>query len=298
MKKNKKKLRDINIKNVKFLVTGGSGSLGKGIIKNLLNLGAKNIVSISRNESLIVQASNEIDSPDVKFKFGDITDKESLDSALNGIDIVFHTAAIKHVFLSERNPRETYRINILGLHNLLESEHPISRLINISSDKAIAPSNCYGATKLLGEYLVNESNEINKNETKYINIRCPNFIGSRGSVLDMWKLQLRQKNEIIVTDPEMTRYFITIDDASEFIVKTGLSEKINTDKIYYPVDKIKKFKLSDLAQAFLEINGLSNQSIKIVGAWPGEKKHESYVKDVPLMSVEELKSLIKKEQIF
>lgn len=295
MKKNTKNELG-NIDKIRFLITGGSGSLGKGIIKNLLKLGAKSIVSISRHENLIVQAMNEIRSPYVKFKFGDITNKESVRESLNKIDVVFHTAAIKHVYLTEKDPRETYRINILGLLNMIESEQVIKRFINISSDKALSPSNCYGSTKLLGEYLVNEKNETKSDESKYISIRCPNFIGSRGSVLDLWKLQLRNEGKIIVTNPEMTRYFITIEDASEFVVKTGLSNNVDIKKIHYPLE-IKKFRLKDLAQAFLEMNGLSNRDMKIVGAWPGEKVHENYVKDVPFMSVQDLKSLLKKEQI-
>src|SRR3989338_2601319 len=174
----------IDLKSARFLVTGGSGSFGRNIIKRLLKLGAKNIISISRDEDLIRQAQAEIDSPFVKFKPGDITDKELVNNLMKEIDVIFHAAALKHVSIAEQNPREAYRVNILGLLNLLNSSSLIKRFIHISSDKAIGVINCYGATKLLGEYLVRESNDL-YHKKGYLITRCPNLFGSRGSVLDV-----------------------------------------------------------------------------------------------------------------
>ncbi len=286
----------LDIKSTRFLVTGGSGSFGRNIIKRLLDLGAKHIISISRDEDLIKQAENEISSPFVKFKIGDIADKELMENVMKDIDVVFHTAAIKHVSLAEQNPREAYRINILALLNMLNASPTVKRFVHISSDKAIGVTNCYGATKLLGEYLVRESNDL-YNKQAYVITRCPNLLGSRGSVLEVWARQLAKDNKIKLSDPEMTRYFITLTDAAKFLVDIGLTPKLDTTRIYYPLEFTKKFKLKDLATAFLTIYGNKDSKIEVTGAAPGEKKHEDYIADVPLCTIAELVTLIKKPEV-
>lgn len=282
----------INPKTAKFIVTGGSGSFGRSIIKKLLSKGAKDITSISRDEDLIRQARIDVNSPFVKFKLGDITHKETIENLMRGADVVFHAAAIKHVSLAEENPREAYRVNILGLLNLLDASSQVKRFVHISSDKAIGVINCYGATKLLGEYLVDESNDLYNKDT-YIVTRCPNLLGSRGSVTDVWTQQLKKFNKIKITDPDMTRYFVTLGDAADFIIDVGLSSSTKADKEYYPIRFTKKYKLKDLAEAFVKVRGDKNSKIEISGATPGEKKHEDYISDVSLCSVNELVSILK-----
>lgn len=284
--------KNLNLKTAKILVTGGSGSLGRNIIKNLLKRGFKNILSISRDENLIKEAQTEIGSNFVNFKLGDITDSHFISRIIQDVDIIFNTAALKHVSLAEQNPREAHRINVLGILNLLDHSVGVKRFIHVSSDKAIGVMNCYGATKLLGEYLVSESNELYK-DNKYLLIRCPNFLGSRGSVIDMWKNQLKQKNQITITDPDMTRYFVTLSDAANFITETGLKENIKTGKIYYPLKFTKKFLLSDLAEVFVEVFGNNNTKIEVIGALPGEKKHEDYIADFDLITKSELRLLLR-----
>lgn len=286
-------LKVIDIKKQKFLVTGGSGTVGRNVIKELLKRGAKEIISISRDENLIKQAENEIGvDKRISFKLGDITDIQLVSRLAKDVDIVINTAAIKHVSLAEKNPRETHRINIVGLLNLLDNTSNISKFIHISSDKAIGVVNCYGASKLLGEYLVRESNSL-YGRSQYFIIRCPNVLGSRGSVLDMWKAQLEKENKIKITDPEMTRYFITPKDAAQFIVDVSTKSESNTDKIYYPLDKTHKFLLKDLAEVFISLYGDKNSKIEIMGVQPGEKKHEDYIDDVPLSSKSELEKYLK-----
>lgn len=291
--KKKQKKNVSGIGQTRFVVTGGSGSFGRNIIKRLLELGARNIVSISRDENVTREAESEIGSPYVKFKLGDITDKEFIANLMKNADIVFNAAAIKHVSLAEKNPREAYRVNILGLLNLLNASNGIKRFIHISSDKAIGVVNCYGATKLLGEYLVRESNQL-YGENKYLVARCPNLFGSRGSVLDVWREQLKNSNTISVNDPEMTRYFISLSDAASFMVNLALDNKCDPNNIYYPLKATKKFKLNDLAKAFLQVHGDKNSKIIVTGASAGEKQHEDYIDDAPLSTVEELAHLIKK----
>ncbi len=282
-----------DISSVRFLVTGGSGSLGLHIIKELLSRGAKNIISISRHEKLIKQAEFEVDSPYVKFKLGDITDRQFVTHLMKEVDVVFNTAAIKHVTLAENNPREAHRVNIGGLMNLLDASSSIKRFIHISSDKAIGVVNCYGATKLLGEYMVRESNDLYRNNT-YLIMRAPNFLGSRGSVVDLWKDQLRKNNTIEIRDPEMTRYFVSLPDAAKFVVDVALSDKPNVKEPYYPVEYTKKFKLKDIAEVFIKLHGNKDSKLKITGAMPGEKRHEDYIKDVPLAPATELVGILRK----
>jgi UDP-N-acetylglucosamine 4,6-dehydratase/5-epimerase len=284
--------KKIDIKNTRFLITGGTGSLGKNIIRKLLSLGAEHILSVSRNEDLIKKAERDIPSPFVKFKMGDITDKALVENIMKDVDVVFNTAAVKHVSLAEQNPRETYRINILGLLNLLDAGSQVKRFIHISSDKAIGVMNCYGSTKLLGEYLVRESNTMYNNDA-YLLTRCPNFLGSRGSVTDVWKETVKKNNKVTITDPEMTRYFVTLSDAANFLIDTGLENNIDVKKIYYPLKYTKKYRLKDLAEAFLKVYGNKDSKIEIVGAFPGEKRHEDYIEDMPLISVKELVSILK-----
>lgn len=283
----------MDIKNTRFLVTGGSGSLGRNTIKLLLEMGATRIISISRDENLIKDAEAEINSKDVQFRLGDISDANLIPRLLKDIDVVFHTAALKHVSLAEQNPREFHKVNVIALLNLLDNSRNVKRFVHISSDKAIGVINCYGATKLLGEYLVRETNKIYK-DNKYIIVRCPNFFGSRGSVLDIWKDQLQKRNKIKLTDPDMTRYFITLEDAAKFIIDIALQKNSNTNTIYYPLKYTKKFALLDLAKAFISVFGNKNTKIETTGALPGEKKHEDYIKDVELTPKEKLEKLLLK----
>lgn len=283
--------KKIDFNKQRILVTGGSGTVGRNVIKELIKRGAKNIISISRDENLIKQAESEVASSAVTFKLGDITDTQLISRLLQDVDIVIHTAAIKHVSLAEQNPREAHRINIVGLLNLLDNSAQIKRFVHISSDKAIGVVNCYGATKLLGEYLVRESNGL-YHDNKYFIIRCPNILGSRGSVLDVWKQSLIKSNKIKITDPDMTRYFILPREAAEFIVDITVADDLDQNETYYPVDLTHKFLLSDLAGVFISLYGNKNSKIEVMGVMPGEKKHEDYIQDVELTKKAELQSLI------
>jgi len=275
----------------KILVTGGSGSLGRYLIKELLKMGAKNIISVSRDEGLIKEAEGEVQSKYVIWRVGDIADPNLAKRLLSGVKLIYHTAALKHVGIAERYPREVLKTNILGILNLLDQAEDAWRFINISSDKAIGVVNCYGASKLLGEYLVSETNTIFKG--KFINIRCPNFFGSRGSVIDIWRRQIKANNTIEVTNPSMTRFFITIPDAAKFIVETSLQKDLDPSKIYYPLKPTKKFRLGDLARAFVEVFGDKFTKIKTIGIRSGEKLHEDYLSDVGLLTIGELKEFLK-----
>ncbi|MCL4199879.1 SDR family NAD(P)-dependent oxidoreductase [Patescibacteria group bacterium] len=274
-----------------IVVTGGSGSLGRHLIRELLRRGAKHIISLSRDEGLIKEAKEWIKSSLVQFVIGDVSDPKQLSRILKGADIVFHAAALKDVSNAEKYPREILKVNIGGITNLLDHAENLKRFIHVSSDKAIGVMNCYGASKLLAEYLVSETNDIYQG--KFLNIRCPNFLGSRGSVLDIWRRQVIHRNKIEITDPEMTRFFITLPDAAKFIVETGLKPNVSSEITYYPLEYTKKFRLGDLGKAFVKIYGDNKTKIVTTGKRHGEKIHEDYVSNVALLNVRELETIIR-----
>lgn len=291
----------MNLKNKKILITGGSGSLGKAIINELLKHDAREIISLSRDEGLIKQAELEIgrdcfadtrnDKCRVTFRVGDIKDKETIKKILKDVDIVYHTAAMKHVGLAEKYPREVVHTNIIGLLNLLDASEGVGRFINISSDKAIGVVNCYGATKLLQEYLVSETNSMYKGS--FVNIRFPNLFDSRGSVIDRWKQELSKNNTVTVTDCSMTRYFILLTDAARCVVETSLLTNLDPKRIYFPKTGVKKFKLGELAEVYVAVFGNSKTKIKEIGAGKWEKIHEEYLPYVHLCKKEELEKILK-----
>jgi UDP-N-acetylglucosamine 4,6-dehydratase/5-epimerase len=281
----------MNLKNKKILITGGSGSLGRALICELLKRDAGEIISLSRDEGLIKSAEAEITSPKVTFRVGDIRDIGTIGKILRGIDLVYHTAAMKHVGLSEKYPREVIHTNIFGLLNLLDASENVSRFINISSDKAIGVVNCYGATKLLQEYLVMETNSLFNGN--FVNIRFPNLFDSRGSVIDRGKQELLKSNTVTTTDKNMTRYFILLADAAKCVVETSLLTKLDTEKIYFPKSGVKKFRVGDLAEAFVEVFGNKKTKIKEAGAGKWEKIHEEYLPYVRLCKKIELVKILR-----
>ncbi len=281
----------MNLKDKKVLVTGGSGSLGIHLIPELEKRGATDIISLSRDEGLIRDAEQVIASPHVEFLVGDVSDSKTMETALDGVDIVYHAAAIKHVSIAERNPREVLRINVMGTLNVLDHSRDLERFVNISTDKVIGVTNCYGASKLLAEYLVQETNRIFQGN--FVNIRCPNFLASRGSVIDIWQKSIKKHNMIQVTDPDMTRYFICLPDAARFVVETSLRNDLSPSETYYPARDTRKFRLGELAQAFVNVFGDEKTEIRITGKLPGEKVHENYIEDFELTGVHELEKILR-----
>jgi len=283
-------MKKIPFKGKKILITGGSGSLGRHLIKALLPLNPTHIYSLSRDEALIKDAQIYLNNPKkVTFQIGDIKDPQSIKRLVDKVDVIFHLASQKDVSLSQQFPHQALKTNLLGLLNILESANNIKLMINISTDKVIGVVNYYGATKLLAEGLVKEANTYNKG--KFISIRLPNLFASRGSVIDIWKKQITANNKITLTDPSMTRYFITLENAADYIVKTS-QQQLNPESIYFPKKNIKKFKLETLAAVFIKIYGNKTTKIQILGSRPGEKTHEDYIKGISLESQKNLTSII------
>lgn len=260
----------LSIKMKKILITGGSGFLADALIKRLLDQGEIDITILARNEGNLLKTKQTY--PHVKIITGDIADEFICKKALPGIDTLFHLAAFKHVGLAENQPVQCVHSNTLGTLNLLENFKG-KLFVAISTDKAAQVVGVYGASKLLMERTIKEYEEINKH-INYRVVRYGNVLYSTGSVLCKWKELLQKGKEIIVTDPEATRYFWSIEQAIDLIFDCIKNAKNSTP--YCPV--MKSIKIKDLLNAMQLKYGKAN-NIKIIGLQPGENKHEKILED-------------------
>ena len=262
----------------KILITGGTGSLGQALTKRLLDENVKAVRIFSRNEEKQVQMENNFDDNRLRFFLGDINDLERMKRAFEDIDIVFHTAALKHVPKIEYNPFEAIKTNVIGSQNVIEAciHENVEKAIAIGTDKAVSPLNTYGATKLLMEKLfVTANNYVNpeKHLTKFISVRYGNVFGSSGSVIPRFIEQIKKKQKITITDPKMTRFSITMNEALDFILNATNSGK--GSEIFVP--KMRAYDIMDLKDALFSI--LGNFGEEIIGIRPGEKLHEVLIGD-------------------
>lgn len=260
----------------KILITGGTGSLGKALTKKILESNVDTIRIFSRDEWKQTQMHNELkDDSRVRFLIGDVRDKERLIHALEDIDLVFHVAALKQVPVAEYNPFEAVKTNVYGTQNLIESclEQDVETAIAIGTDKAVAPLNTYGATKMLMERLFVSSNYYKgKHKTKFICARYGNVLGSRGSIVPIFLEQIRTRNKITITDPEMTRFNITMREALDSIMRA--LEKGKGGEVFIP--KLKAYRTGDMRDAILETINVNCEEERIP-IRPGEKFHESLI---------------------
>ena len=259
--------------NKKILITGGTGALGQSLTKRLLENKVDTIRILSRNEEKQNTMKEKSVDDRLRFFIGDIRDKERLRRALEDIDIVFHTAALKHVPVIEYNPFEAIKTNVIGSQNVIDTclEENVEKVICVGTDKAVSPLNTYGATKLLMEKLfVSADNYLNKqrHQTKFIALRYGNVLGSSGSVVPLFIKQIKNKQKISITDKNMTRFSITMDEALDFILESA--EQGKGSEIFIP--KLKAYLITDLRDALFEIYGKTNE--EITGIRPGEKLHE------------------------
>lgn len=266
-------------KGKKILVTGGSGSIGKKIVKELINYDVDVIRVLDNNETDLFNLANDLDCSKVKVFVGDIKDCQRLKTLFRDVDIIFHAAAYKHVPLCEYNPLDAVKTNILGTQNVIDMaiHCDVDKVILISTDKAVNPANVMGATKFLAERLMMASS-INYGEdgTKFSCVRFGNVLNSRGSVIPLFKKQLKNGGPITLTDEDMTRFIMNIQQASKLILQAG--ELSQGGEIF--ILKMPAFKVSDLAEAMVEYYapkyGYDKEDIevKIIGKRPGEQLYE------------------------
>lgn len=261
-----------------YLITGGSGFLGKELISRLHKNQINNIVTISRNEGNLVYLKEKF--PHIKIIPGDISDPYCAEKAVQGVDGIFHLAAFKHVGMAEDNVRECVLGNVIGTMNLLEltRKYSIEFILGISTDKAAQVNGVYGATKLLHERLFSDYEKMNNN-TKYRTVRYGNVLYSTGSVLCKWKQRILNDEELIVTDPSATRFYWTIDQAIDLIFDCLYNAKDSTP--YVP--EMKSMSVGDLLEAMIRkyMPEGNVPKVKEIGLQPGENLHEIIIEGGP-----------------
>ena len=262
-----------------ILVTGGVGSIGSQLVRQLLTYNPKTLIIIDNNETGLFDLHKELQSERVKVLIGDVRDNERMKTVLTGVDIVFHAAALKHVPLCEFNPFEAVKTNILGTQNVIDAaiRNHVQKVILISTDKAVDPINTMGASKYLAERLTISANNHQRNEnTAFAVVRFGNVLNSRGSIIPIFMKQIQDNQPLTVTDPEMTRFVMTIPEAVSLVLKAGMIAK--GSEIF--ILKMPVLKIIDLAKVMLRKIApkyqydLENNEIQIVGKRIGEKLYE------------------------
>ncbi len=266
-----------------ILVTGGTGSIGLTIIRKLLQFEPKQIRAFSRDDTKQFHARIRLDNdPRVSWLIGDVRDKPRLEMAMEGVDFVFHAAAMKHVIASENNPFEAVKTNVLGTQNVIECalDTKVEKVIGISTDKAAMPTNVMGCTKLLAEKLMSATFHYKGiKKTKFCFVRFGNVIGTRGSVIPLFCRQISQGGPVTLTDPSMRRFFMSIGDAVNLVLQAS---QIMIDREVF-VLKMPILRISDLAQAVIQWyapkvgRDPASIPVQVIGRQPGERIHEKLI---------------------
>jgi UDP-N-acetylglucosamine 4,6-dehydratase len=262
-----------NFDNSSVLITGGTGSLGQALIKSLLDsTKVRRIAIYSRDELKQHELKNKFDNSDrLRWFIGDVRDKDRLKMALHNVDFVIHAAALKQVDTAEYNPMEFIKTNILGSQNLIDAciSSGVKKVVALSTDKASSPINLYGATKLTADKLFIAANNFSyAYGTKFCVVRYGNVMGSRGSVIPYFNAIAKQGKPLPITDFRMTRFWITLEAAVEFVLSSF--DLMDGGELYVP--KIPSMKIVDLAKAIAPMAELVE-----IGLRPGEKLHEEMI---------------------
>ena len=283
----------------RVLVTGACGTVGRELIRQLLEeYRVKELVGLDNNESELFFIEQEFAAHEqTSFFLADVRDRDRLCDKMAGIDVVFHTAAFKHVLLCERSPFEAVQTNIHGVQNIIYAavENKVERVIFTSSDKAVNPTNVMGTSKLMGERLITAANSnLHTQGPVFTSARFGNVLGSRGSVIPIFSDQIRRGGPVTVTNPEMTRFIMSIEEAVELIINAG--ELSRGGEVF--VTKMPAIRIKDLADVMIRQlapgYGRKPEDIKIqiIGHKPGEKMYEE------LMNIEETRRSWELEHYF
>ncbi len=265
------------LNNKTILITGGTGSWGNELTKQILEkYNPKEIRIYSRGEHKQVQMKFKFsEHKNVKYFIGDVRDKNRLLIIMRNVDYVFHLAALKHVPVCEENPWESVLTNIVGTRNVIECaiENQVKKVVDISTDKAVDPFNLYGVSKACGEKLITAANVESGNSTAFVCIRGGNVIGTNGSVIPLFKNQILKNNEVTITDENMSRFFLSLPDAIRLIFKA--TEDSVGGEVF--VMKMPSANIIDIAHAMIEELGNETTRIRKIGIRPGEKLYEVLV---------------------
>lgn len=263
------------LENKSILITGGTGSLGKALTRHILEKypGVKKIIIFSRDEQKQFQMAQEYPPatyPQMRFFIGDVRDKDRLVRAMKGVDFVIHAAAMKHVHIAEYNPSECVKTNIDGAQNVIDAclETEVERVVALSTDKACAPINLYGATKLASDKLFVAANNIKGwNPIRFSVVRYGNVMGSNGSVIPFF-INKKKEGALPITDPNMTRFNISLQGGVDMVMHALYNAW--GGEIFIP--KIPSYRITDVAEAIAP-----DCKLDIVGIRPGEKLHEEMI---------------------
>ena len=260
------------LQNKTILVTGGAGSIGSHLVKEILAYPVKSVRVLDIDEHALFRLNRDVNSSKLRPLLGNILDKDRVEMAGNGVDIIFHLAAIKNIEISEFNPIETIDSNVIGTVNMIKMamKNKPKKFLNISTDKSVASSTLYGATKLLGEKLTSWAG-IHLVPTKFATVRFGNVEESRGNVFEVWNDEFLKKKPLSITHPSMERYFFHVSEAVDFIL--SCLPLISSGEIFVP--KMKMYKISKLAN-------MITKNHKIIGLRKGEKLKEILLTDEEL----------------
>ena len=276
-------------KNNTVLITGGTGSFGSYFVKEILRLEPKAVTVFSRDEDK--QYSMQFDFSEyknkLKFVIGDVRDKDSLNKALSEkTDFIIHAAALKQIPSSEYNVFETVKTNVIGAQNIVDAAiaNGVSKVLSISTDKAVEPINVMGMTKGLQERIFTLGNKAGKKSgTKFASVRYGNVVASRGSIIPLFKKQIAAGGPLSVTNKDMTRFILTLEQATK-LVFTAMEEMVGGE-VFVPI--IKPLKIFDLAEVMATELKPKDKSITVIGIRPGEKLHETLIS--PIESIRTIK---------
>jgi UDP-N-acetylglucosamine 4,6-dehydratase len=259
-----------------LLITGGTGSFGNAVLRRFLDSDIKEIRIFSRDEKKQDDMRHHLQSPKVKFYIGDVRDRRSVDGVMLGVDYVFHAAALKQVPSCEFFPTQAVRTNVLGTENVLDSAiaHKVKNVVVLSTDKACYPINAMGISKAMMEKVaIAKGRQLGENApTTICCTRYGNVMASRGSVIPLWIDQMKAGNDITITDPYMTRFMMTLDDAVDLVIY-AFQHGHNGDLF---VQKAPAATLEVLAEALQQLYKLKTR-VRIIGTRHGEKLYESLV---------------------
>jgi len=269
---------------VNILITGGTGSFGQAVTERLLSFNRYQKIGIySRDEHKQELMAKRLNNPKLRFFIGDIRDKERLALAIQDYEIIIHTAALKIVPSAEYNPFEYIKTNIMGAQNLVDvcinsvpyyGTRALQKVIVLSTDKAVHPINLYGATKLCAEKIFKAANNIRgPNGPKFSIVRYGNVANSNGSVIPLYMQQLKENKQLTITDDSMTRFWITLDDAVNFVLQC--IDRMYGGETFVP--DMPSFNIKDLALVMMGNYPLERQWTEIIGVRPGEKLHEEII---------------------
>jgi len=263
----------LNWREASVLITGGTGSFGNRFVETMLKkYRPRRLVIFSRDELKQSEMMARFSDPSLRFFVGDVRDRERLERAMHGVDIVFHTAALKQIPSCEYNPFEAIQTNVMGTKNVIDAaiDQGVKRVMAISTDKAVSPTNLYGATKLCAEKLVVQGNAYGQARgTAFAAVRYGNVIGSRGSVIPLFLTQ-RTTGAVTVTDPNMTRFWIQLEQGVEFAIRCAAI--MRGGEIFVP--KIPSMRIMDLVQTVAP-----GCRVEFIGVRPGEKLHEILISE-------------------